>query len=157
MDWHLNKVVFSEIDFLLKFAIDSTSSPIWRLVTWTQICASLNHRKKMKAEPIWLTRRKLVANVEVLIVSKYFSLFENNSLVPQLFNRAQLSENVDISPQSLTRRKLFANEKSTQSWIYLASFDLCHFWPLTSFLPQSSSSHALHWLPGQSCYSRTKT
>jgi len=69
----------------------------------------------MKAEPIWLTRRKLVANVEVLIVSKYFSLFENNSLVPQLFNRAQLSENVDISPQSLTRRKLFANEKSTQS------------------------------------------
>jgi len=71
----LNKVVFSEIDFLLKFAIDSTSSPIWRLVTWTQICASLNHRKKMKAEPIWLTRRKLVANVEVLIVSKYFSLF----------------------------------------------------------------------------------
>jgi len=33
-----------------------------------QICASLNHRKKMKAEPIRLIPRKLTANLELFAV-----------------------------------------------------------------------------------------
>jgi len=35
------------------------SSVLWWVVIWIQICASLNHRKKMKAEPNLLIPRKL--------------------------------------------------------------------------------------------------
>jgi len=34
-----------------------------------QICASLNHRKKMKAEPSWLIPLKPIENVELFIVT----------------------------------------------------------------------------------------
>jgi len=51
--------VLRVIDFLLKETdvIDSTSSPLWRLVTWIQICASLKHRKVKKAQPSRLIPR----------------------------------------------------------------------------------------------------
>jgi len=42
---------------------------LWSEVTWMQICASLNHRKKMKAEPSWLIPLKPIENVELFIVT----------------------------------------------------------------------------------------
>ena len=50
-------------------------SPLWRLFTRIQICASLNHRKKKKAEPSRLIPRKLTANLEVLTCRRIFSVF----------------------------------------------------------------------------------
>jgi len=32
--------------------IDSTVSPLWRLITWIKICISSNNSKNMKAEPV---------------------------------------------------------------------------------------------------------
>jgi len=46
--------------------IDSNSLPVLKQVTWIQICASLNYRKKMKAEPSRLIPRKLIANLELI-------------------------------------------------------------------------------------------
>jgi len=48
--------------------MDSNPSPLCRLVTWTQIFASLNHRRKMKAEPNWLIPQKLTEGLELFIV-----------------------------------------------------------------------------------------
>jgi len=44
--------------------IGSNSSLVWGLVTWIQICASVNHHKKMKAEHSRLIRRKLTENLK---------------------------------------------------------------------------------------------
>jgi len=44
---------------------DSTALPLWRLITWTQLCASLNHHKVMKSQPRQLVPRKLAANLEL--------------------------------------------------------------------------------------------
>jgi len=45
------------------------SSPLWRLVTAIKICASFNHRKKVKAEPSGrLLPRMLTRNLELLII-----------------------------------------------------------------------------------------
>jgi len=41
-------VLLREIDFLLNLLIMSYPSPVWRLVTSTQICVSSNHYKEMK-------------------------------------------------------------------------------------------------------------
>jgi len=38
-------------------------SSAYRLVTWIQLCASLNHRETMKAESIWQISRKLTENL----------------------------------------------------------------------------------------------
>jgi len=39
--------------FFFNLQIDSTSSTLWRLVTWIQISASLNHRKlRNKQSPV---------------------------------------------------------------------------------------------------------
>jgi len=60
--------VLREIHFRYnKFADDSNTPHLWRLVTWIQTCASLNHRKNMKAEPSWLNPQKLAANLELLM------------------------------------------------------------------------------------------
>jgi len=49
----------------------SNQSPWWRLVTWIQICASLNYRKAKKAEPCSrLIPGKLAANLELSNVLK---------------------------------------------------------------------------------------
>jgi len=62
--------VLREIEFLLKnYWLIQTLHLVWKLVTWIQICASLNQRKKMKAEPSRLVPRKLAANLKLLIVS----------------------------------------------------------------------------------------
>jgi len=40
---------------------------LWSEVTWIQICASLNHRKKVKAEPSWLIPLTPMENIELFI------------------------------------------------------------------------------------------
>ena len=47
---------------------------LWSEVTWIQICVSLIHRKKMKAEHSWLIPLKPIENVELFFVklSTYF-------------------------------------------------------------------------------------
>ena len=58
-----------------------------------QICASLNHRKNMKAEPSWLIPLKPIENVELFIVmnptlrniSHFDMLRKEVSLVLELF------------------------------------------------------------------------
>jgi len=56
-DWGC--VILREIDFLLKiFWLIPCLHPSWKVHTWIKICASLNHRKKMKAEPSRLIPRK---------------------------------------------------------------------------------------------------
>jgi len=57
------RIVLREIDFLLQFVIHSLLiSPVeWSY--WMQICASLNHRKKMKAEPNRLIPLKPIENL----------------------------------------------------------------------------------------------
>jgi len=42
---------------------------LWNEVTWIQICATLNHRKNMKAEPSRLIPQKPTENLELSIVS----------------------------------------------------------------------------------------
>jgi len=64
----LSKTIEPEVHFEQHGHRDSNPSWLcWRLVTWIQICTSLNHCKKKKAEPIQLIPRKLTANVELLI------------------------------------------------------------------------------------------
>jgi len=61
--------VLHEIDFLFeKFAIDPCLSYVWRVVTWIQTCASLNHREKMKAKPSRLIPRKPTENLKLVTV-----------------------------------------------------------------------------------------
>jgi len=45
---------------------------MWRVITLIQICASLNHRKNMKAEPSRLIPRKLAENLELQIVGNLY-------------------------------------------------------------------------------------
>ena len=61
---------------------------MWRVVTWIHVCASLNHRKMMKAEPSRLICRKLTANPELLIV-QYIRTY--SYLVPLWFAISVLS------------------------------------------------------------------
>jgi len=53
-----------------RFPCDWLLCHMWSEVVWIQICASLNHRKNMKAEPCWLIPRKSTENLELLIVAE---------------------------------------------------------------------------------------
>ena len=52
---------------------------LWSEATWIQICASLNHRKKMKAEPSRLIPLKPIGNAELFIVSDLIRDFSDDS------------------------------------------------------------------------------
>ena len=61
--FYLNKdwgcVILREIDFLLKICWSIPClHPSWKVHTWIEICASLNHRKKTKADGSRLIPRK---------------------------------------------------------------------------------------------------
>ena len=61
--FYLNKdwgcVILRESDFLLKICWSIPClHPSWKVHTWTEICASLNHRKKTKADGSRLIPRK---------------------------------------------------------------------------------------------------
>jgi len=62
----LFNVLLREIDFLFfknSGWIQTSPLPMWRLVIRIQICASLNHLKKKKAESSRLIPGKLTANL----------------------------------------------------------------------------------------------
>jgi len=62
-------VILREIDFLLKICWSIPClHPSWKVHTWIKIWASLNHRKKMKAEPSRLIPRKHTETVVLLSV-----------------------------------------------------------------------------------------
>jgi len=63
-DWGC--IILREIDFLLKICWSIPCLlPSWKVHTWIEICASLNHCKKMKADGSWLTPRK---HIETLVL-----------------------------------------------------------------------------------------
>ena len=64
-DWGC--VILREIDFLLKICWSIPClHPSWKAHTWIEICASLNHRKKTKADGSRLIPRK---HTETLVLS----------------------------------------------------------------------------------------
>ena len=74
--YYLNKdwgcVILCEIDFLLKICWSIAGlNPSWKVHTWIEICASLNHRKKTKADGSRLIPRK---NTETLVLLSEFKI-----------------------------------------------------------------------------------
>ena len=59
---HMRSVTWNRFPIKISLMY-SNASPLLVAVTWMWICASLNHRKKMEAEPSWLIPRKLAANL----------------------------------------------------------------------------------------------
>ena len=91
--FYLNKdwgcVILREIDFLLKICWSIPClHPSWKVHTWIEICASLNHRKKTKADGSRLIPRKhteTLVLLSVLYVSFFPELWSANvSAVPVL-------------------------------------------------------------------------
>ena len=67
-DWGC--VILREIDFLLKICWSIPClHPLWKVPTWIKICASLNHRKKTKADGSRLIPRKHTETLVLLSVS----------------------------------------------------------------------------------------
>jgi len=71
--FYLNKdwgcVILREIDFLLKICRSIPClHPSWKVHTWIEICASLNHRKKTKADGSRLIPRKHTETLVLLSV-----------------------------------------------------------------------------------------
>jgi len=72
-----------ETDIQLKESAQSIPclSLLWILVTGSQTCANLNHRKNMKAETNRLIPLKVAAKLELwLLVSKDFLIIDRSSL-----------------------------------------------------------------------------
>jgi len=66
-DWGC--VILREIDFLLKICWSIPClHPSWKVHTWIKICASLNHRKKTKADGSRLIPRKHTETLVLLSV-----------------------------------------------------------------------------------------
>jgi len=68
-DWGC--VIIHEIDFLLKICWSIPClHPSRKVHSWIEICASLNHRKKTKADGSWLIPRKQTEKLVLLSVNK---------------------------------------------------------------------------------------
>jgi len=66
-DWGC--VIFREINFLLNICWSIRClHPSWKVHTWIEICASLNHRKKTKADGSRLTPRNHIETLVLLSV-----------------------------------------------------------------------------------------
>ena len=78
-DWEC--VILREIDFLLKICWSIPClHPSWKVHIWIEICASLNHRKKTKADGSRLIPRKhteTLVLLSVVLVSNAFTLVSN--------------------------------------------------------------------------------
>ena len=76
-EWfYLNKdwgcVILREIDFLLKICWSLPClHPSWKVHTWIEICASLNHRNKTKADGSRLIPRKHTETLVLLSVGHF--------------------------------------------------------------------------------------
>jgi len=74
----VSKESISRFDFLLKICWLILCLPSWwRVHTWIQICASLHHRKEMKAERSRLILRK---HTENLVLLTDFGIFIRNQI-----------------------------------------------------------------------------
>jgi len=70
-DWGC--VILREIDFLLKICWSIPClHPSWKVDTWIEICSSLNHRKKTKADGSRLIPRKHTETLVLLIEYRIF-------------------------------------------------------------------------------------
>ena len=73
-DWGC--VILREIDFLLKICWSIPCfHPSWKVHTWIEICASLNHRKKTEADGSRLIPRKHTETLVLLSVISYYCTF----------------------------------------------------------------------------------
>ena len=73
-DWGC--VILREIGFLLKICWSIPClHPSWKVHTWIEICASLNHRKKTKADGSRLIPRKHTETLVLLSVFAQFTVF----------------------------------------------------------------------------------
>jgi len=66
---------------------------LWSEVTWIQTCASLNHRKKMKAEHSWLIPLKPIKNVDLFIgyrVIRYENIFQTYAFISYVWPEVYL-------------------------------------------------------------------
>jgi len=86
----LFKCVLSTMDVskesISKFLIEICWSipclqPSWKVYTWIEICASLNHRNKMKAEGSRLIPRKHTETLVLLSMAILVSVTRKNQLV----------------------------------------------------------------------------
>jgi len=74
-------VICNRFPIFLNLLMDSSQTPFRRLVTWMQICASLNHRKVKKAEFSRLIFRKPAADLDLSsAVKKFFECLVYNHL-----------------------------------------------------------------------------
>jgi len=95
--------------------------PLWRVLTWIQICASLNHRKKVKAEPSRLFPRKHTDNLVLLIgvqsqppplsIDKWFLCFVSKRAKQSYYEYHKLARNLAVDclccNNSVMKFKLF--------------------------------------------------
>jgi len=73
-DWGC--VILCEIDFILKICWSIPClHPSWKVHTWIEICASLNHRKKTKADGSQLIPRKHTETLVLLSASFMYLRF----------------------------------------------------------------------------------
>ena len=74
-DW--GGAILREIDFLLKICWSIPClHPSWKVHTWIEICASLNHRKKTKADGSRLIPRKHTETLVLLsVILKKFQIW----------------------------------------------------------------------------------
>ena len=94
-DWGC--VILREIDFLLKICWSIPClHPLWKVHTWIEICASLNHRKKTKADGSRLIPRK---HTEILVLLSVFirnGLYKQISCISTSFNKLFLLQSILI-------------------------------------------------------------
>jgi len=95
-DWGC--VILREIDFLLKFCWSIPClHPSWKVHTWIEICASLNHRQKTKADGSRLIPRKHTETLVLLSVTTQLCsrCCQNSTLY---VNKGGYTSNCKIAP-----------------------------------------------------------
>ena len=159
--FYLNKdwgcVILREIDFLLKicWSIRCLHSS-WKVHTWIEICASLNHRKKMKADGSRLIPRKHTETLVLLSVffRKYDFRWPNKNDWAKAYNYCtkkhyQRKKAWDIVALSLLKPSKINGSKDEQN-IFSNSFEenWKHAWTLVNSLREQDHAFlgsALHF------------
>jgi len=95
---------------------------LWSEVTWIQICASLNHRKKMKAEPSWLIPLKPIENVELFIVWVGFLCFSQKNTNLFLFKKPKKTDLKNKWVVFLKKNRFFSTLIIFQSFFVIFSW-----------------------------------
>ena len=112
---YLNKdwgcVILREIDFLLKICWSIPClHPSWKVHTWIEICASLNHRKKTKAGGSRLIPRKHTETLVLLSDDKRIILPDRqNTFVHEHWQVSTFRQNLDTDWQCNREGKLWTD------------------------------------------------